>query len=75
VFDGATNESLGTITEGQLALLSALLERESLNDDDFYINHDTIALLRERGADDDLLALLEQAVAERGEADLRWSRQ
>jgi processive 1,2-diacylglycerol beta-glucosyltransferase len=75
VFDGATNEPLGTITEGQLALLSALLERESLSDDDFYINHDTIALLRERGADDDLLALLEQAVAERGEADLRWSRQ
>lgn len=72
VYDAHTDEPIGTITKGQLAVLSALLERESPTDDDFYINSDTIAMLRERGADEDLLALLEGAIAERGEADLRW---
>jgi processive 1,2-diacylglycerol beta-glucosyltransferase len=74
LYDVHTDEPAGAITEGQLALLSALLERESLADNDFYIDGDTIAMLRERGADDDLLALLERAVAGRGEADLRWER-
>jgi processive 1,2-diacylglycerol beta-glucosyltransferase len=74
LYDARTEEPLGTITEGQLALLSALLERESLSDDDFYIDGDTIAMLRERGADEDLLAIFEQALGERGEADVRWSR-
>ncbi|MEN9937487.1 MAG: hypothetical protein RLZZ387_4066 [Chloroflexota bacterium] len=75
VYDAHTEEPLGTITEGQLAVLSALLERESLQDDDFYIDHDTVALLRDRGADEDLLALLDQALPEEGGRDIRWVRE
>jgi processive 1,2-diacylglycerol beta-glucosyltransferase len=74
IFDTATQRPLGTITEGQLAVLSAALERESLEDDDFYIDQATIDLLRERGADAGLLAVLEEAIGERGEAEIRWSR-
>lgn len=75
VYDAATDELLGTISEGQLAVLSAVLERESPDDNDFYIDGPTIELLRDRGADADLLALLEQAIEERGEVEIRWERE
>jgi processive 1,2-diacylglycerol beta-glucosyltransferase len=75
ISDAHTGEPLGTISEGQLAVLSALLERESLDDTDFYIDRDTIDLLHERGADEGLLALLERAVEARGEAEIRWARE
>ncbi|HWQ12706.1 MAG TPA: glycosyltransferase [Roseiflexaceae bacterium] len=74
ISDAYSGEPLGAISEGQLAVLSAVLERESLDDTDFYIDRDTIELLRERGADEDLLALLERAVEPRGEAEIRWER-
>jgi hypothetical protein len=37
------------------------------------VNQDTVTMLRADGASQELLALLERAIAGSGEADVRWS--
>lgn len=54
---------IGTITEEQLEFLTDNLEEEFEEDEDYFLNADTIEYLREQGADKELLALLEKALA------------
>jgi hypothetical protein len=56
-------ESLGTISESQLDQLIDNLEEEFEEDEDYWIDQATIEYLREQGADEGLLRLLEKAVA------------
>jgi processive 1,2-diacylglycerol beta-glucosyltransferase len=70
----SSGQPIGTITEAQLATLVAALEEESAEDVAYYVNRATVDLLREGGADADLLRLLEQAIAPTGEAEVRWVR-
>jgi hypothetical protein len=56
-------EAVGTITEKQLDFLIENLEEEFEEDEECYLNADTIDYLREQGADIDLLAILERALA------------
>jgi processive 1,2-diacylglycerol beta-glucosyltransferase len=74
VYNAETGALLGEISEDQLQLLVDQLEEESSEDQDYYINQATIDLLAQRGASSELLAILRQAVGERGEADIRWSQ-
>ncbi len=53
---------LGTITEGQLDFLIDNLEEELEEDEDYWINKDTIEYLRDQGAEEALLRLLEKAL-------------
>jgi len=64
----------GALSEEQFAFLLAQLERESDDDDDFYINTALIESLRLIGADAELLDLLQQAIGPDGEGDIRWDR-
>jgi len=65
---------LGALTEEQFAFLSAQLEREGDDDDDFYINTALIESLQLIGADAELLDLLQRAIGPDGDGDIRWDR-
>jgi hypothetical protein len=54
---------LGTITEAQLDFLAENLEEEFDEDEEYFLFQDTIEYLRDQGADDSLLSLLEEALA------------
>ena len=73
LYNAATNDLLGEITEEQLRLLVDQFEEESSSDQDYYINRDTLDMLKDAGADAALLALLERALGAAGEGDIRWS--
>jgi processive 1,2-diacylglycerol beta-glucosyltransferase len=61
--DSGSREPLGAISEEQLDFLIDNLEEEFEEDEEYYINQATIDYLREQGAADELLLLLERAVA------------
>jgi hypothetical protein len=56
-------ELLGQITEAQLQFLIDHLEEEFTEDNDYYIDQDTVDFLKGQGADTGVIRLLEQAVA------------
>jgi len=56
-------EIVGTITESQLDFLMENLEEEFDEDEEYYLNADTIDYLKEQGADGGLIAILEKALA------------
>ena len=56
-------EIVGTITEKQLDFLIENLEEEFEEDEECFLNTDTIDYLKEQGADSALIALLENALA------------
>ncbi len=61
--DTYERKPLGIITEAQLDFLVDNLEEELEEDEDYWINQATIDYLREQGADEGLLQLLEKAIA------------
>ncbi len=74
VFDEATNQQIGVLSEDQLRFLQEHLELESEDDDDFYINRPTVDALAAAAAGADLIALLRSALGDRDEVDIRWVR-
>jgi processive 1,2-diacylglycerol beta-glucosyltransferase len=75
LYSDQTGVLLGTIDDEQFQVLASHLESEGERDDDYFINQATIDLLREGGADTALLDMLSAAIAEGGEAEVRWVRQ
>jgi len=69
-----TGVFVGTITDAQLQYLMDQLEEESANDTDDYMDHATLDLFEEVGAEADVLALLRQALGTREGMDIVWSR-
>ena len=67
-----TGDEIGTIDDKQLAFLVEQLEEEHDDDKDYFIDRDTLELLSDNGADPDLLALLEKALAGDDEMDIAW---
>ena len=61
--DTYKREIIGTITEGQLDFLMENLDEEFEEDEEYFLNPDTVDYLKEQGADGDLIALLEKALA------------
>ena len=60
--DTFEREMLGSVTESQLAFLSQSLEEEFEENDEYFVNAETLQHLREIGADKDLMSMLEKAV-------------
>ena len=71
LYDRETTEFLGSITEQQFQFLVDQLEEESLQDTGYYINQATLELFAQAGADTHLLALLQRALGEREEMEIR----
>jgi len=72
--DKATDEYLGTITDEELQFLIDNLEEESLTDVDYYVNETMLASLKEKGMSDNLAALIEGAMGDKSEVEIRYER-
>jgi len=73
LYDATTGQAIGQITQTQLDFLIGQLEEESAQDQDYYINLDTLDYFAQHGADPALLDLLRAALGSRAEMDIRWS--
>jgi hypothetical protein len=67
-----TGNDIGTITDAQLAFLVEQLEEDHDEDQDYYIDKDTLELMSDNGADPELLALLEKAIGDDEHMDIAW---
>ena len=74
VYNKATNELLGSITEADLQVLVDALEEESSDDQDYYIDAATIDVIGDGRASDHLLKLLRTALGDSEAVDIRWNR-
>ena len=69
-----TGKGIGSLTEGQLQFLIDQLEEEDSDDQDYWLNRETIDSMRENGADSELIRLLEDAMGEGDELEVEWVR-
>jgi hypothetical protein len=74
VYNKATNELLGSITEADLQVLVDALEEEASDDQDYYIDAATIDVIGDGTATDHLLKVLRAALGDAEGVDIRWSR-
>ncbi len=72
LFDNDSGALLGEISAEDVDFLIDQLEKKSADDDAYYVNQDTVTLLRAEGASQELLAVLEKAIAGQAEAEVRW---
>jgi hypothetical protein len=71
----SNGETIGEINEKQLKFLVDMLEEEDEDDQDYFIDQDTLELFSDNNCDPELLALLESAIEE-GEdgVDVAWEK-
>ena len=74
LYNTATGDKIGEITNDQLQFLIDHLEEESLEDQDYYLQRDTVEMLESQGADARLLDVLRKALGDRDGVEIRWSR-
>lgn len=72
--DKSTGAALGSVSDDDLQFLVDHLEEEFGEDVDYYLDTDTVEMLREAGASPALLAVLEGALGDAGEVEIQWSR-
>ncbi len=63
---------VGDVSEDQLDFLIDNLEEEWGDDQDYYLNREMIDVLAQRGADEALLSLLNQALGDKDDIDILW---
>jgi len=67
-----TGDEIGEITDKQLAFLVEQLEEEHDEDQDYYIDRETLELMADNGGDPELLAMLEKAIGDDDSMDIAW---
>ena len=72
LIDIERDQEIGTVTESQVQFLIDNLEEEGLEDQDYYIDEELLAIFTENGCDADLLAILTEALEGRGDIDIRY---
>jgi len=75
IADALSDEPISEVTGKDMRVLFDHLEIESATDTDFYLNRETLALLAEYGASPHLIDVLQRALGNRDECDIRWRRQ
>jgi hypothetical protein len=65
-------QTIGEISSAWLDFLVEQLEEEHDEDQDYYIDKETLELLSDNGADPELIALLEKAMGDDEEMDIAW---
>ena len=74
LYNAATNQLLGSITEADLQVLIDGLEEESAEDQDYYIDQATIDMLADGRPSDHLLGILRGALGTSDGMEIRWER-
>jgi hypothetical protein len=72
--NASTNSPIGEIGEEDLEVMIDVLEEESEEDQDYFIDAPTIELLEDRGASAQLLSLLRAAVGESEGVEVKWEK-
>ncbi len=67
-----TGKVIGEVNEVEMRFLVDMLEEESVEDADYFVNQDTIDMLEVRGGDPELIALLRQAVGGTDGIEITW---
>ncbi|MBL9019333.1 MAG: hypothetical protein JNL83_34415 [Myxococcales bacterium] len=67
-----TGDDIGTISDAQLKFLVEQLEEEHDEDQDYFIDRDTLELMSDNGGDPELLAMLEKAIGDDDSMDISW---
>lgn len=67
-----TGDEIGEITAAHLSFLVEQLEEEHEEDQDYFIDRDTLELLSDNGCDPELLAMLEKAMGDDDSMDIAW---
>ncbi len=68
------NQRIGMISDDQLQFLIDQLEEENSKDQDYYVNRDTLELLKENGADSQLIKMLTEALGNNDDLDVIWDK-
>ena len=68
------NQKIGNISEDQLQFLIDQLEEEDNKDQDYYLSRDTLNLLKENGADSQLIKMLTEALGSKDDLDIIWTK-
>jgi hypothetical protein len=74
LYNNDTGQYLGRIADEDLQFLIDNLEEESLTDTDYYINRETLELLKEKGMSEDFAKLIENAMGGGDEIEIRYER-
>jgi len=74
LYNNATNQLIGALTEAELQTLIDALEEESQEDQDYYVDAATIDLLADGRATDQLIRLLRTALGGAEGVEIRWQR-
>ena len=74
LYDDASNQLIGSMTEADLQVLVDALEEESLDDHDYYITAATIDVVADGRATEHMVNLLRQALGGKDGVDIRWER-
>jgi len=74
IYNNETNELVGQITEADLKVLADHLEEESSDDQDYFIDAETIDVIGDGQATEHLMHLLRAALGDKESIDIRWER-
>jgi hypothetical protein len=74
LYDKEKGQYLGRITDEELQFLIDNLEEESLTDTDYYINRETLELLKEKGMNENFVKLIESAMGGNDEIEIRYEK-
>lgn len=70
--DTSNNRWLGQISYEQLKFLNDELAEEHKNDQDYWVNRETLEALIARGADAHLVTVLQKAMGDQGGIQFYW---
>lgn len=66
------DNEIGVVTEDQLQFLIDNLEEEGFEDQNYYIDPESLSFLAEEGCDEELLTMLTDALEDRINIDVRY---
>ena len=72
LIDIENDQEIGVITEDQRQFLIDILEEEGIEDQDYYIDEDTLSFFAENDCDEELLKMLTEALERRTSIDVRY---
>lgn len=73
LYNKETDELLGLLTLEQLQFLQDELEEEDSEDQDYFINEDTLQMFEDDNVDPALISLLRRSLNSSGELEVRWT--
>ena len=69
-----TGAVIGEISEDDLDFLVDNLIEESGDDTDYYIDRDTLDLLKNNGGSESLMSVIEKAMGDKDDIEIQWER-